>query len=75
MTPPLKFRDPLVSRIKIMARLDIAEKAAAAGRPHQSAVQRSRHQPRDRLPCVGAADLFGEKIVLRLLDAKACGST
>ncbi len=26
MTPPLKFRDPLVSRIKIMARLDIAEK-------------------------------------------------
>ncbi len=26
MTPALKFRDPLVSRIKIMARLDIAEK-------------------------------------------------
>ena len=26
MAPPLKFRDPIVSRVKIMAKLDIAEK-------------------------------------------------
>jgi type IV pilus assembly protein PilB len=26
MAPPMKFRDPLVSRVKIMAKLDIAEK-------------------------------------------------
>ena len=35
--------------------------APAAGRPHQGALQRSRHEPRDRLPCVGAADALRRK--------------
>jgi type IV pilus assembly protein PilB len=69
MAPPMKFRDAITSRIKIMAKLDIAEK----------------RQPQDGRIKIrfGDADggtkeidfrvsilptLFGEKIVMRLLD-------
>jgi type IV pilus assembly protein PilB len=70
MTPPLKFRDPLVSRIKIMARLDIAEKRLPQdGRIKARFNDRGTSREIDFrvsvLPC-----LFGEKIVLRLLDSK-----
>ena len=65
MKPPLKLKNPLLSRLKIMAALDIAE----------------RRLPQDgriklRLPDAKEMDfrvsviptIFGEKIVLRLLD-------
>jgi type IV pilus assembly protein PilB len=65
MKPPLKLKNPLVSRLKIMASLDIAE----------------RRLPQDgriklRLPGSKEMDfrvsviptIFGEKVVLRLLD-------
>jgi type IV pilus assembly protein PilB len=70
MTPPLKFRDPLVSRIKIMARLDISEKRLPQdGRIKARFNDRGSSREIDFrvsvLPC-----LFGEKIVLRLLDSK-----
>jgi type IV pilus assembly protein PilB len=56
MTPPLKYRDPLVSRIKIMARLDISEKRL----PQDGRIKarfNDRGQSREnRLSCVGAAD-------------------
>jgi len=65
MKPPLKLKNPLLSRLKIMAALDIAE----------------RRLPQDgriklRLPDSKEMDfrvsviptIFGEKIVLRLLD-------
>jgi len=70
MTPPLKFRDPLVSRIKIMARLDISEKRLPQdGRIKARFNDRGTSREIDFrvsvLPC-----LFGEKIVLRLLDSK-----
>ena len=70
MTPPLKFRDPLISRIKIMARLDISEKRLPQdGRIKARFNDRGTSREIDFrvsvLPC-----LFGEKIVLRLLDAK-----
>jgi len=70
MTPPLKFRDPLVSRIKIMARLDISEKRLPQdGRIKARFNDRGNSREIDFrvsvLPC-----LFGEKIVLRLLDSK-----
>jgi type IV pilus assembly protein PilB len=65
MKPPLKLKNPLISRVKIMAALDIAE----------------RRLPQDgriklRLPDSKEMDfrvsviptIFGEKVVLRLLD-------
>jgi len=70
MTPALKFRDPLVSRIKIMARLDIAEKRL----PQDGRIKarfNDHGQPREidfRVSVLPT--LFGEKVVLRLLDAK-----
>ncbi len=39
MHPPLKMRDALISRIKIMSKLDISEKRLASGRPHQDSRQ------------------------------------
>ncbi len=68
MNPPLKMRDALTSRIKIMSKLDIAEKRL----PQDGRIKiRVRLDNRSReldfrvstLPTI-----FGEKIVLRLLD-------
>jgi type IV pilus assembly protein PilB len=68
MAPPMKMRDALTSRLKIMARLDIAEKRL----PQDGRIKiRVRLDGRSReldfrvstLPTI-----FGEKMVLRLLD-------
>ena len=68
MSPPMKMRDALTSRLKIMARLDIAEKRL----PQDGRIKiRVRLENRSReldfrvstLPTI-----FGEKMVLRLLD-------
>ena len=68
LNPPLKLRDAIISRVKIMAKLDIAEKRL----PQDGRIKiKTRHQGKIReldfrvsvLPT-----LFGEKIVLRLLD-------
>ncbi|MFY9557295.1 MAG: type IV-A pilus assembly ATPase PilB [Blastocatellia bacterium] len=68
MAPPMKMRDALTSRLKIMARLDIAEKRL----PQDGRIKiRVRLENRSReldfrvstLPTI-----FGEKMVLRLLD-------
>jgi len=70
MTPPMKFRDPLVSRIKIMARLDIAEKRLPQdGRIKARFNDRGTSREIDFRVSV-LPTLFGEKVVLRLLDAK-----
>jgi type IV pilus assembly protein PilB len=70
MTPPLKFRDPLVSRIKIMARLDISEKRLPQdGRIKARFNDRGQSREIDFRVSV-LPTLFGEKVVLRLLDAK-----
>ena len=70
MTPPLKFRDPLISRIKIMARLDIAEKRLPQdGRIKARFNDRGQSREIDFRVSV-LPTLFGEKVVLRLLDAK-----
>ncbi len=68
MQPPMKFRDAITSRIKIMSKLDIAEK-----RLPQDGRIKIRFQdngvPKDidfRVSCLPT--LFGEKIVMRLLD-------
>ncbi len=68
MSPPLKFRDAITSRVKIMARLDIAEKRLPQdGRIKTRFVDRGRNRDIDFRVSV-LPTLFGEKIVLRLLD-------
>jgi type IV pilus assembly protein PilB len=69
MAPPMKFRDAITSRIKIMAKLDIAEKRL----PQDGRIKIRFADPEGatkeidfRVSCLPT--LFGEKIVLRLLD-------
>jgi type IV pilus assembly protein PilB len=68
MAPPLKFRDAITSRIKIMAKLDIAEKRLPQdGRIKIRFDDNGTTKEIDfRVSCLPT--LFGEKIVLRLLD-------
>jgi type IV pilus assembly protein PilB len=68
MNPAIKYRDPIVSRIKIMARLDIAEKRLPQdGRIKARFVDRGRNRDIDFRVSI-LPTLFGEKVVLRLLD-------
>ncbi len=68
MRPPLKLRDAITSRIKIMARLDIAEKRLPQdGRIKITTKIGNRVKELDYRVSV-LPTLFGEKIVLRLLD-------
>jgi type IV pilus assembly protein PilB len=68
MAPPMKFRDAITSRIKIMAKLDIAEKRLPQdGRIKiRFAAENGTKEIDFRVSCLPT--LFGEKIVLRLLD-------
>jgi type IV pilus assembly protein PilB len=68
MSPPLKVRDALSSRIKIMARLDIAEKRLPQdGRIKIRYSENGTSKEIDFRVSV-LPTLFGEKIVMRLLD-------
>jgi type IV pilus assembly protein PilB len=68
MAPPLKMRDAITSRVKIMAKLDIAEKRLPQdGRIKIRFSDNGTAKDIDfRVSCLPT--LFGEKIVLRLLD-------
>jgi type IV pilus assembly protein PilB len=68
MAPPMKFRDAITSRIKIMSKLDIAEKRLPQdGRIKiRFAAEGATKEIDFRVSCLPT--LFGEKIVLRLLD-------
>ena len=68
MHPPLKLRDALISRVKIMAKLDISEKRLPQdGRIKIKVKIDSRSRELDfRVSTLPT--LFGEKVVLRLLD-------
>src|SRR2546421_5611930 len=68
MSPPMKFRDAISSRVKIMSKLDIAEKRLPQDgrikiRFNESGVPKEIDFRVSVLPT-----LFGEKIVMRLLD-------
>jgi type IV pilus assembly protein PilB len=68
MTPPLKLKDALVSRVKIMSKLDISEKRLPQdGRIMLKVKLAGKRKTLDyrvsTLPTI-----WGEKIVLRLLD-------
>ena len=68
MQPPMKLRDPLISRLKIMAKLDISEKRL----PQDGRIKiKVRIDDRSReldFRVSTLPTLFGEKVVLRLLD-------
>jgi type IV pilus assembly protein PilB len=68
MTPPLKVKDAITSRMKIMAKLDIAEKRLPQdGRIMIKYKAEGKKKELDfRVSTVPT--LYGEKIVLRLLD-------
>ena len=68
MAPPMKFRDAITSRIKIMSKLDIAEKRLPQdGRIKIRFQDKGVNRDIDfRVSCLPT--LFGEKIVMRLLD-------
>jgi type IV pilus assembly protein PilB len=68
MALPMKLRDPLTSRVKIMAKLDIAEKRLPQdGRIKIKMKVEDRSRDLDfRVSCLPT--LWGEKIVMRLLD-------
>src|SRR6185295_1988716 len=68
MNPPLKMRDAISSRIKIMAKLDIAEKRLPQdGRIKIRFSENGGSKEIDFRVSV-LPTLFGEKIVMRLLD-------
>jgi type IV pilus assembly protein PilB len=68
MSPPLRMRDAITSRVKIMAKLDIAEKRLPQdGRIKLRFSDEGEMKEIDFRVSV-LPTLFGEKIVLRLLD-------
>ena len=68
MTPPLRLKDAITSRLKIMAKLDIAEKRLPQdGRIMIKYLKDGKKKELDfRVSTVPT--LFGEKVVMRLLD-------
>jgi len=68
MQPPMKLRDAMTSRLKIMAKLDISEKRLPQdGRIKIKMKLAGKNREMDYRVSV-LPTLFGEKIVLRLLD-------
>lgn len=71
MHPPLTMRDALISRIKIMSKLDISEKRLPQdGRIKLKVELDSRERDLD-FRVSTQPTLFGEKVVLRLLDEES----
>ncbi len=71
MQPPVKLRDAIISRIKIMAKLDISEKRLPQdGRIMVRMMHNNRKKQLDFRVSV-LPTLHGEKIVMRLLDKES----
>ncbi|MGB7201651.1 MAG: type IV-A pilus assembly ATPase PilB [Pyrinomonadaceae bacterium] len=68
MHPPLKIRDPLISRLKIMAKLDISEKRLPQDGRIKIKVKIDNRSRELDFRVSTLPTLFGEKVVLRLLD-------
>ena len=68
MNPPLKLKDAVTSRLKIMSKLDISEKRLPQdGRIQLKFTFQGKKRELDfRVSCLPT--MYGEKIVLRLLD-------
>jgi len=68
MAPPMKMRDALTSRLKIMARLDIAEKRLPQDGRIKIKVRLDNRSRELDFRVSSLPTIFGEKMVLRLLD-------
>lgn len=68
MSPPLRLRDTVTSRVKIMARLDIAEKRLPQDGRIMLKLQQEGAKKQIDLRVSVLPTLYGEKIVMRLLD-------
>jgi type IV pilus assembly protein PilB len=68
MHPPMKMRDPLISRLKIMAKLDISEKRLPQDGRIKIRVKVDNRSRELDFRVSTLPTLFGEKVVLRLLD-------
>ncbi len=68
MHPPMKMRDALLSRLKIMAKLDISEKRLPQDGRIKIKVRIDNRSRELDFRVSTLPTLFGEKIVLRLLD-------
>jgi type IV pilus assembly protein PilB len=68
MSPPMKFRDAISSRIKIMSKLDIAEKRLPQDGRIKIRFNDNGSQKEIDFRVSVLPTLFGEKIVMRLLD-------
>ncbi len=68
MHPPMKLRDPLISRLKIMSKLDISEKRLPQDGRIKIKVKVDERSRELDFRVSTLPTLFGEKVVLRLLD-------
>ena len=68
MHPPMKMRDALISRLKIMSKLDISEKRLPQDGRIKIKVKIDNRSRELDFRVSTLPTLFGEKIVLRLLD-------
>jgi len=68
MHPPLKMRDALISRIKIMSKLDISEKRLPQDGRIKIRLKVDNKSRELDFRVSTLPTLFGEKVVLRLLD-------
>ncbi len=68
MHPPMSLRDPLISRLKIMAKLDISEKRLPQDGRIKIKVKIDDRSRELDFRVSTLPTLFGEKVVLRLLD-------
>jgi len=68
MTPPNRLRDAIISRVKIMAKLDISEKRLPQdGRIMVKMLKDGRKKTLDLRVSI-LPTMYGEKVVMRLLD-------
>ena len=68
MSPPLKLKDAITSRIKIMAKLDISEKRLPQDGRIMIKYRKDGKRKELDFRVSTVPTLFGEKIVMRLLD-------
>jgi type IV pilus assembly protein PilB len=68
MTPPLKLKDAITSRIKIMAKMDISEKRLPQDGRIMLKMQIAGKKKQLDYRVNSLPTLWGEKVVLRLLD-------
>ncbi len=71
MNPPLRLKDAITSRIKVMAKLDISEKRLPQDGRIKTRYSRGTKVKTLDLRVSTVPTLFGEKVVLRLLDPES----